>query len=253
MDVLLMLFLAFLAQSVEGRQIRGEQILNPVFLEPSSRDLDVGIAIGVPEDDRPADDVLNSATGIRHVGSGGRFYSPPPVQNSGPVHFIVNQQGIPVPQNLLQHQQDVLPTLLQNVQNGPKYGKQYQQNTPMQSMDPFLMYPRPFLQQQQNIPERTSIQNVEPIPLYPTQQQDMEPIPMYPVADTTRQPRLVYNQQGVPVMISRPYGDRRVGAFKLRNDRGYQVMMEVPPTTPGTTGGGVLVMEMQATLYRPVQ
>ena len=36
-------------------------------------------------------------------------------------------------------------------------------------------------------------------------------------------PEIIYDQQGAPLMSAQPYGERQVGAFKLRNDHGYQV------------------------------
>ncbi|XP_063232908.1 LWamide neuropeptides-like isoform X2 [Bacillus rossius redtenbacheri] len=46
--------------------------------------------------------------------------------------------------------------------------------------------------------------------------------------------------------------DRRVGAFRLRSDRGYQVLMDVPAAASLQPADGVLVMEVKATVYRPV-
>ncbi|XP_049791688.1 uncharacterized protein LOC126199030 [Schistocerca nitens] len=58
---------------------------------------------------------------------------------------------------------------------------------------------------------------------------------------------------GRPLSLAGPYGDRRVGAFRLRADRGYQLTMDIPPAAPpGSRADGVLVMEMKANLYRPV-
>jgi len=35
--------------------------------------------------------------------------------------------------------------------------------------------------------------------------------------------QLILDQQGTPVMLAQPYGDRQVGTFRLRHDNGYQV------------------------------
>ncbi|KAJ9598374.1 hypothetical protein L9F63_010948, partial [Diploptera punctata] len=36
-------------------------------------------------------------------------------------------------------------------------------------------------------------------------------------------PEIIADRQGTPVMSAEPYGERQVGAFKLRNDHGYKV------------------------------
>lgn len=66
------------------------------------------------------------------------------------------------------------------------------------------------------------------------------------------QPQVILDQRGTPVISAEPYGDRQVGTFRLRNDHGYQVQMDVPPAPTDKSADGVLVMEMKATLYRPL-
>ncbi|PSN51384.1 hypothetical protein C0J52_04456 [Blattella germanica] len=65
-------------------------------------------------------------------------------------------------------------------------------------------------------------------------------------------PEIIVDQRGRPMMTSEPYGERQVGAFKLKNDHGYQVTMNVPPIPADGPADGVLVMEMKANLYRPL-
>ncbi|XP_069677363.1 uncharacterized protein [Periplaneta americana] len=65
-------------------------------------------------------------------------------------------------------------------------------------------------------------------------------------------PEVIVDQRGTPVMTSQPFGDRQVGAFRLRNDHGYQVTMSVPPVPEDGPADGILVMEMKANLYRPL-
>ncbi|GLG94884.1 Uncharacterized protein GBIM_01972 [Gryllus bimaculatus] len=50
-----------------------------------------------------------------------------------------------------------------------------------------------------------------------------------------------------------PFAQRRVGAFRLRSDHGYQLTMEVPPLAvgPGAPADGVLVMEMRSFTVPP--
>lgn len=40
-----------------------------------------------------------------------------------------------------------------------------------------------------------------------------------------REPEVILDQQGTPVISAQPYGNRQVGTFTLRNDRGYQVQV----------------------------
>jgi hypothetical protein len=40
-----------------------------------------------------------------------------------------------------------------------------------------------------------------------------------------KQPEVILDQRGTPVISAEPYGNRQVGTFRLRNDHGYQVQV----------------------------
>nr|CAD7457403.1 unnamed protein product [Timema tahoe] len=201
------------------------------YQEPSSRDLDIGLGIGVKDNGedniyfpysadqrQPSPQFSVQGTGPRE-GSFSAYTDPrqdaplntfSKVINFGPVPFAKERSYVPLPLR-------------------PDSGNVY----PNGIWKMFSPVPRPA-------------QQLGPVMTLNDGSQ------AFPVDRTRLTDRVLVDRQGLPVM-AREVGDRQVGSFRLRNDRGYQVSMSVPPASlDQEPGEGVLVMEMKATLYRPL-
>nr|CAD7400394.1 unnamed protein product [Timema cristinae] len=208
------------------------------YQEPSSRDLDIGLGIGVKDNGedniyfpynadqrQPSPQFSVQGTGPREGSFSG--YTDPrqdaplntfsKVINFGTVPFAKERSYAPLPTQLNSGSVYPLP--------------------PNGIWKMFSPVPRPA-------------QQLGPVM---TLNDGSQALPEAPVDRTRQTDRVLVDRLGLPVMTAREIGDRQVGSFRLRNDRGYQVSMSVPPTSLNQEPGeGVLVMEMKATLYRPL-
>nr|CAD7577519.1 unnamed protein product [Timema californicum] len=248
------LLLAILSQALsEERELLAEllkNLLSPrsdsspnypgvtAYQEPSSRDLDIGLGIGVKDNGedniyfpysadqrQPSAQFSVQGTGPREGSFSGytdsRQDSPlntfSKVINFGPVPFAKERSYAP---------------LLTQQNSGSVYPL-----SPNGIWKMFSPVPRPA-------------QQLGPVM---TLNGGSQAFPEVPVDRTRLTDRVLVDRLGLPVMTAREVGDRQVGSFRLRNDRGYQVSMSVPPAPlDQESGEGVLVMEMKATLYRPL-